>query len=316
MSNTASRNKGKGKTILSPNNIDQYNKSYYPLSAWIIITASEQDVSLSPRICLPRRFCLSRGKPVSPLVQTASGLLRTASCVLERGRKLYMISAGAETICSSIGGARDEGVWDEQVSRKPQYGIKECVKLGEVIYQATHNFVIVEVADKFQVCRDVHCTECSKPINDSGFADKLGDREAVRIWTLGGPADQELNRRVGIFVDLLHRPSNEDFRSFNAYTLHEGVGKTLHKKTKVIIPWIDWGSLISQDEQYIGIVTNRREANEKVIVEVLVFDKKLWITLDGALEEHMSPAHVSGPSVTRTHSFAVTSVYKHLKYRY
>ncbi|KAI0518009.1 hypothetical protein F5B22DRAFT_87701 [Xylaria bambusicola] len=318
MSNTASRDKGKGKAIQSPDYADPYYKSLHPLSAWIIITASEEDASLSERICLPRRFCLSRGKPTSPLVQTAFGSLRTASCVLQRGWKLFMISAGAETVSSSIDGSRDHGVWDEQVSRKPQYVIKECVKLGEVIYQATHNFVIVEVADKFRVCQDAGCTECTKPVNDSGFVSNKGpgDSETVRIWTLGEPVAQELNPKVKISVDLPYRPSNKDFRSFSAYTVHEGAAKGLFKRTKVMIPWIDWGGLVSQDGQFIGIVNNTRGAKDTIMVEVLVFDKKLWATLDGALKEHMFPGLIAGPSVTETDPFIVTSLFRHLEYRY
>ncbi|KAI0907098.1 hypothetical protein F4823DRAFT_630661 [Ustulina deusta] len=281
------------------------DRDYVPvLSAWIVVTEAEQNVHLQPRVCFPRRICTSIGKPITP---TTNAPLCTASCVLDIGGKLYVISSVPEVAASSVDGTRNGEIWDDTVSRRPGHNLTECVRLGRVVYQAAESsFLVIEVADTFRACRDRDYSECSIPLNNNWLASRPGPRsgEAVKLLPLQGPPNEAQALLSGYFIDLSYLPGNEYQASFEHYNLHEGRLTRFNGSDQLDL--IDSGSLVVSEGQHIGIANVLIPSQD--FGQVLLFDDKLWAFF-------VRRSNVFKHLGKRTGPVTVTRVWKHLEYR-
>ena len=302
-----------GKATEHSTKRNHFVKTEFVLSAWVVITTAEADASLRPRICLPRRFCLSIGKPINPLMAIPHGPLRTASSILEIGGDLYVISTKACNVASSETGELKGEVWDLGPSKTPKYSIKECVRLGEVICGFGNSTIAIKVADTFRACREQNCRDCSMPVNTEGLKIRGNTKwgETVKVLTVGGNADQEYDTEMGHFIDLLYCPQNYGRDDFRLFTIHQGKVRTLDGiKPLPALTEVDAGSLVSQAGRYIGIVDWLWKANGRHVAEVLVFDEKFL----NSLWYRLHPTTVDGRTAQRDPRFTITRAYKHLEY--
>ncbi|KAI0531568.1 hypothetical protein GGR58DRAFT_229682 [Xylaria digitata] len=277
------------------------------VSAWIVITDEERDVGVQERVCFPRRICLTMGKPISPIAEIN---LCVASCAIDIAGKLYVISSNVELAASSVDGTRDvETLWNDSrphlASRGP--AIKDCVRLGRVVYQSPRvGFIVIEVADTFKACRDAECSQCSVPINNNWATDKAspGATEPVQFttverWAKNSGSQPPATKYV---IGLEREASNKDSGSFANYSHYEGyiVCGTAQLSA------IDSGSLVSRDKKHIGIVDVLVPGRSSATV--LLFENKLW--------DHLTPfLNVSERLGETQATLSVTQSWQHLEYR-
>ncbi|KAI1420005.1 hypothetical protein F5Y12DRAFT_788594 [Xylaria sp. FL1777] len=265
--------------------IDGFNKPV--VSAWIVVTYEERHVYLPTRICFPHRICLSIGKPISPTTTYESELFRTASCALEIGGKLYVISSMVEKIASSADGTRNGNVWDDSSQQRIGQDILDSVRLGRVVFQAPESsFVVIEVADNFRVCQHRTCPRCLGPLDSNWLAtrDTPNWNEDANILTLDGRLSEMQELKTTHFIKLRCNVSSPDS--------NEPIEA-------------DSGSLVMHNEHYIGIAYELKRAEE--FGQVLLFDDKLWAFFARCSDSFPHLKEMTGP-------LTVTNVWKHLEH--
>ncbi|KAF2972545.1 hypothetical protein GQX73_g909 [Xylaria multiplex] len=276
------------------------------VSAWIVVTDEERDVGIQERVCFPRRICLTIGKPISPIAEIN---LCVASCAIDIAGKLYVISSNVGCAASSVDGTRGVATrWNDYRPHLASIGpaIKDCVRLGHVVYQSPHvQFIVIEVADTFKACRDSECSQCSVPINNNWATSKTSSAgtdpvqlTTVKRWAKNPGSQTSTTKYV---IGLEREASNKDSGSFGNYGHYEGyiVGDTTQLSA------IDSGSLVSRHKQHIGIVDVLVPGRSSA--KVLLFENKLWAHLTPFLNVSERLGEIQGTS-------SVTRSWQHLEY--
>ncbi|KAI0433798.1 hypothetical protein F5Y09DRAFT_350711 [Xylaria sp. FL1042] len=310
---------GSSKQGRSKSNASSSGSKKPVLSAWLVRTLRDQESihlpSLSSRhLSFPCRICIAIGKPITPT--TADGQnLSTASCALDIGGKLYVITSSCNVTASSVDGTRNGKVWNDFKNDERIDHILESVRLGRVVYEAGGgHFAVIEVADTFRACRAQNCLECSIPLNDKWLESRIrfsalsGD---VKVPILYDPRENALNPLTGYHVDLRYTAMNQDEASFEEYNIHEG-SPTWENGFPASID--DSGSLVVCDGQIIGISTFHTCGYlhdgyiEGAYASVLLLDTKLWAFF---MRRSDIFKHLKG----RKGPLTVSRAWQHLEYR-
>ncbi|GAW14176.1 hypothetical protein ANO14919_035730 [Xylariales sp. No.14919] len=273
-------------------------------SAWIVVTDEEGDANLKERVCFPRRICVTMGKPISPI---AKYLTRVASCAVEIAGRLYVISANVGLVASSVDGTRDGETWSDSTRDASDRGpkIKECMRLGRVVYQSVDmHFIVIEVADTFKACRDPRCPRRPMLINNKWAMNKPSPSGTGPVQLALGKWDRGFGDqppyRIKFVIDLEQEGRNSTIPDH-----------CTHHKGEIRVP-VDWdlnrlsqadaGSLVSCSNRAIGIVDYLLASPGGV--RVLLFENKLWV--------HLAP--YLNASWRRQDAFSVTQAWKHLEF--
>ncbi|KAI0808512.1 hypothetical protein GGR55DRAFT_696640 [Xylaria sp. FL0064] len=291
------------------------------MSAWLVRTLADDELvkqqSLSSRhLSFPCRLCFAFGKPITPTTARHQNL-STASCALDIGGKLYVITSTPFVTASSPDGTRNGIVWNDQ-ENDCYDDLLESARLGRVVYTNSQgHFSVIEVADTFRACQDPTCSECSIPLNNNWLGSKGGASYAeVKIPTLRDPRNEALNPRYGNYINLSYKPQNEGEASFEHYNIHQGP----HGMWPNSGHWAsmdDSGSLVICDAKIIGITTDHHYALEcrdhdhepKPCTRVLLLDAKLWALFMRLSDKYFN--HLKD----QTGPLTVTRAYRHLEYQ-
>ncbi|KAI8955334.1 hypothetical protein F4801DRAFT_601884 [Xylaria longipes] len=252
-------------------------------AAWIVVLDEERDIDLRSRVCFPRRICIATGNPASCI--TKEYQLRIASCAVNIGGQLYVLTAGAEGPEETWGGSRPG-------RSEPRLNIKQFLRLGHVVnHPRATKFTLIKVDGAFETCRDQSCSKCSTPINNfwaTGRVEQHG-YEQVRLTTLkkGHRASGRQDVVSKHVINLQYPAGNINSSTFADYNRHEG--ETVESGLRERLSLTDSGSLVSHDGQDIGI--SIRIMPGVRVAGVLLFDDKLWAYLASILQVSGGPAN-------------------------